>query len=249
MIRSLSQFKIVFALSLIVTACCANANDKSLIEAHSASYQAHISQGISLNGDATRELTQLEDGSWSYRFYVETTPAEITERSIFELIDGKIKPRQYDYLLSGFLIKDRRQSVVFDQSNGTLTEKYKKKQWELSAPDNILDRLNYQLQLQVDVGSGDKEFEYKVIHKGKVRHYRFEVIGEESIQTSLGTKRAQVVQKLREGGKKRETKLWFDQAPPYALLKMIQTEPDGEYYEINITGLTSDTPPASSTTK
>lgn len=237
MILRLLQFKIIFALSLAGIASCVSADDQPLIQAHSASYEAHISHGINLTGNATRELIQLNDGSWSYRFYVDTTPAEITERSIFDLSNGKLKPKQYDYLLSGFLIKDRHQSVIFDQENGTLKEKYKKKQWVLKAPDNILDRLNYQLQLQVDVGSGKKELEYEVIHKGNIRHYRFEVMGEESIDTRLGQKVALVVQKLRDGDKKRETKLWFDQSPPYPLLKMIQTEPDGEYYEINITSL------------
>lgn len=237
MILRLLQYKVIFAFSLATIASCASADDKPLIQAHSASYEAHISHGISLKGDATRELIQLDDGAWSYRFYVDTMPAEITERSIFELADGEIKPKQYDYLLSGFLIKDRHQSVVFDQTNGTLKEKYKKKQWEMEAPNNILDRLNYQLQLQVDVGSGNKELKYEVIHKGKVRQYRFEVMGEETIDTRLGKKQALLVQKLRDGDKKRDTRLWFDQSPPYPLLKMIQTEPDGEYYEINITGL------------
>lgn len=237
MIQHLLQYKITFALCLAAIASCASADNTPLIQSHAASYEAHISHGISLNGNATRELIHQEDGSWSYRFYVNTTPAEITERSIFELVDGKIIPKQYDYLLSGFLIKDRHQSVTFDQTTGMLKEKYKKKKWEMKSPDNILDRLNYQLQLQVDVGSGKKNLDYDVIHKGKVRHYRFEVMGEEAIDTQLGKKRALVVQKIREGDKKRETKLWFDRTSPFALLKMIQTEPDGEYYEINITAL------------
>ena len=239
MAQHLLKYRVFLALGVLFFASGTSADEKLLIQPHSASYEAHISHGISLNGEATRELSLQNDGAWSYRFHVDTTPAEITERSIFKLNDGRIKPIQYDYLLSGFLIKDRRQSVVFDQKNGTLNEKYKKKHWTMEAPENILDRLNYQLQLQVDVGSGKKELEYEVIHKGKVRHYRFEVLGEEPIDTKLGQKQALVVQKVRNEEKKRETKLWFDQSPPYPLLKMIQTEPDGEYYEINITTLTT----------
>lgn len=235
------QFRFRRVLSLILTLSMDSvfANSDTLLQPHSASYEAHISHGLSLSGKAHRELIKQQDGSWSYRFHVDTTPAEITERSIFELVDRQIQPKSYDYLLSGFLIKDRHQSVVFDQKNGTLNEHYKKKQWSLDSLPDTLDRLNYQLQLQLDVGVGKPDLVYRVIHKGKFREYRFQVLGREPIDTKLGTKEAIVVEKVRDGEKQRETKLWFDQSPPFPLLKMIQTEPDGEYYEINITGLSA----------
>jgi hypothetical protein len=236
------RFRRVLSLILILCVDSVLADDDTFLQPHSASYEAHISHGLSLDGEAQRELVQQEDGSWFYRFNVDTTPAEITEQSVFDLIDRKIRPKSYDYLLSGFLIKDRHQSVVFDQNTGTLNEKYKKKQWSLDTLPGTLDRLNYQLQLQLDVGAGKQDLVYQVIHKGKFREYRFQILGKESIDTKLGTKEAIVVEKVRDGGKQRETKLWFDQSAPFALLKMIQTEPDGEYYEINITELrASDT--------
>lgn len=234
-LNSLYQYALALVMSAALSVAYAQEND--FIQPHSASYEAHISHGINLNGNATRELIQRKDGTWFYKFFVDTVPASITESSEFDLNEGHIISKSYNYLLSGFLIKDRHQTVVFDPSTKTLKEKYKKKEWSLEAPADVLDRLNYQLQLQVDVGSGKKDMSYEVIHKGQLRNYQFKVLGKESIDTRLGKRETIVVEKVREGDKKRETKLWFDQTAPFALLRMIQTEPDGEFYEINITQL------------
>jgi len=201
---------------------------------HEATYSAKITKGLNLNGSASRKLTSLPDGSWEYTFDVETLFATIQERSRFTLNGDQPSSTEYHYALSGRLIRDREQHIVFDSDKRTLTEHYRDKNWALTYPVDTLDRLNYQLKLQMDVALGLQEMDYQVIHKGKLRQYKFKVKGKELIETSLGKREAIIVEKIRESGKARETTLWFDTGSPYPLLRMIQTEENGDKYEINI---------------
>lgn len=202
---------------------------------HSANYEANITKGLKLNGKATRSLSQRDDGTWLYNFNVDTLPATISENSVFKVGTKGIVPISYEYKLAGMLIKDRSQSVNFDQNNDKIIEHYKKNAWELDSNGLVLDRLNYQLMLQMDVAAGKTEMNYAVVHKGEIRAYEFATVGSEVIETKLGERTALLVEKVRDGESKRETKLWFDAKAPFLLLRMVQTESDGERYEINIT--------------
>ena len=213
------------------------------LNAYKASYHAEIKKGLKLSGEAVRQLSQNKDGSWHYSFNVKTLPANINESTHFTYKDT-VQPLNYEYKLSGMLIKDRKQKVVFNPKTQQLTERYKKQQWQLDFTPETQDRLSYQLQLQLDIASFIKSadsntskppvLDYSVIHKGKFRNYRFQIIEQATIDTPIGTKDTVVVEKLRADQSKRHTRLWFDTSPPYALLRMIQEEEDGERYEINI---------------
>ncbi|KZZ62980.1 hypothetical protein A3762_22710, partial [Oleiphilus sp. HI0125] len=196
-----------------------------------------IDHGLSLSGTATRELRKLENDAWLYTFYVDTLPATIHEQSTFSITDQMITPSLYSYALEGTFIKNRYQRVEFFDDT-KIKERYKKKEWTYTNAGPTLDRLSYQLQIQLDNAfSNADEFDYQVAHKGSIRKYRFKAIGEQTIETKIGTKTATIIEKVREGEAQRETKFWIDTESPYALLKFIQTESDGEKYEINITRL------------
>jgi len=210
-------------------------SDTNLIQEHKAFYEAKIDHGLSLNGSAVRELRQAKGSSWSYSFFVDTLPATIHEQSTFSLSDTQIHAQMYSYALEGTFIKNRYQTAKFSESNGTesIDETYKDKSWNYSGNSGVLDRLNYQLQLQIDVASGKQEMLYLVAHKGKLRRYQFKTTGQQVINTALGEKESFVVEKVRESNN-RETTLWFDTSAPYTLLRFIQTETNGDRYEINI---------------
>lgn len=238
--------KLIHITAIIFVALLSSAITHSaepLIQEHKAYYTAKIDHGLSLSGTATRELRKAKDGAWSYTFFVDTLPATIHEQSTFAMTNAQIEPLMYSYALEGALIKNRYQAVKFSseatQKKHTINETYKDKSWTYIGDYGVLDRLNYQLQLQVDVSlnntePNDNTLNYHVAHKGKLRSYAFKTKGQQTIQTTLGEKSALVVEKVRQDTA-RETTLWFDTEAPYALLRFIQTEGDGERYEINIT--------------
>lgn len=199
---------------------------------HKAGYNAKIDKGISLKGDAIRELKKLDETRWLYRFDVESFVADIDESVIFSWHNNQVVPAKYDYELSGMMIKDRLQRVSFDWPEKKAFGKERKSDWRIDIPDLALDRLGYQLQLLVDVQLEKKEMQYRIVHKGKVRPSTFQVMREESIDTVFGMVNSVVVEKVRDASSKRLTHLWFSKQHPFLLLRMKQVEEDGEEYEI-----------------
>lgn len=202
---------------------------------HKATYTAKIKKGLSMKGAAVRELKQLKNGQWLYRFDVESMAANIKESTTFSWQNDQITPLNYQYKLSPFLASKRKRKVSFNWQQKTARSSYKDKKWTLEAiPVNSQDRLSYQLQMLVDVKSGKQDMIYPIVHKGKITDSHFRVLREEPLQTALGTLNSILVEKVRADTKKRKTLLWFAKDHAFLLLKMNQTEKDGDEYEINI---------------
>ena len=201
---------------------------------HTATYTAKIKKGNSINGEAVRELRQLKNGQWLYRFDVDSMAATIKESLILEWDTIRVHPIKYDYELSGFFIKDRNRSINFDRKSNTASGSHKKQNWKITTPENVLDRLGYQLQLLIDISSGSKEVNYQIAHKGRIEPSLFRVLREEEVSTAIGHVNSVLIEKVRDKDNKRKTLLWFSKAQPLLLLKMSQIEKDGEHYEINV---------------
>jgi len=202
---------------------------------HTASYSAKIKKGISIKGQAIRELTRSKDGQWLYSFNVDSFIADINETTRLSWDDQHVIPHSYQYKLSAILARDKRKEVQFDWEKMSAINPIKKTGWSIAnIPKHTLDRLSYQLQLGMDLQSGKQEMFYQVAHKGKLRQNHFKVTGEEKINTSLGNVDSITVIKVREKSKKRKTHMWFSKKFPMLLLRMIQVEKNGEEYEINI---------------
>jgi hypothetical protein len=218
-------------LSLVLFGLAATATE---LVPHKAGYSAKIKKGVSLNGEAVRELTRLEDGRWQYRFDVDSFVADIRESVLFRWENDHITPDHYTYSLRGMMIKDRQQSAQFDWPGQRASGKDRGREWQTPIPPDVLDRLGYQLQLLIDVQSGQTEMTYPILHKGRIDIDTFRVIGHDTIDTVLGRTPAIVVEKVRAPTKKRKTHLWFARDHRFLLLKMTQLEEDGEEYEINL---------------
>jgi len=202
---------------------------------HTATYTAYIKKGLSMKGEAVRELKQLKSGQWQYRFDVESIAADIKESTTFSWQNDHITPFNYKYELSPFLASKRKRKVSFNWQQNTVRSSYKDKKWTLETiPINSQDRLSYQLQMLIDVKSGKKNMIYPIVHKGKIKDSHFRVLREEPLQTTLGILDSVLVEKVRAEGKKRKTHLWFAKDHAFLLLKMYQIEKDGDEYEINI---------------
>lgn len=206
---------------------------------HKATYTTQIEKGIKLKGTAVRQLKQLKDGRWQYKFDVDSFAAEIKESVIFNWTDNRVKPLDYRYELSGMFIKDRTQKVHFDWTKQQALGEHNGKKWQLALQNNALDRLGYQLQLLMDVQRPEQlkqkaPVEYQIIHKKKYRPSIFVVEGIEKLSTQHGELETVKVIKQRDKSKTRQTYLWFSKDYPELLVKMIQVEEDGERYEIEI---------------
>lgn len=58
--------------------------------------------------------------------------------------------------------------------------------WQLQTMAQIMDKLLYQLAIMRDLAGGERELEYRIVDKGKLKTYNFESLGEEVIDTPIG---------------------------------------------------------------
>lgn len=230
------RFQLWAALIAGMIALPASAGDVDYapLAPYEARYTASMSKGVSLNGEGVRELTDQGNNVWLYRTDVDSFIADINESLIFRWENGQVIPLRYRYHLSGFLIKDRKQSIDFDWQAGIATGSYRGDKFEVELRDNTLDPLGYQLQLHQDLKAGKRDVTYQVLDKGDYDDDRFAVIDEDSRSDNGRTMNTLKAEKVRDEDSKRQTLMWFDPARDYLLVRLLQVEPDGSEYELKL---------------
>lgn len=228
------QFWATLIVGMIALPATAGDVDYAPLAPYEARYTASMSKGVSLNGEGVRELTDQGNNVWLYRTDVDSFIADINESLIFRWEDGQVIPLRYRYHLSGFLIKDRKQSIDFDWQAGTATGSYRGEKFEVELRDKTLDPLGYQLQLHQDLKAGKRDVTYQVLDKGDYDDDRFAVIDEDSLSDNGRTMNTLKAEKVRDEDSKRQTLMWFDPARDYLLVRLLQVEPDGSEYELKL---------------
>ena len=100
--------------------------------------------------------------------------------------------------------------------------------------------MSLQLQLRLDLLAGKLENpqSYRIIDRGRIKHYRVEKHGEETLQ--LGKRQIHAV-KLRQHspGKAKETFIWVSPDLDYLIVKIVH-EDDDERYEMRLESASLD---------
>ncbi|MGO3693149.1 DUF3108 domain-containing protein [Marinobacter sp.] len=197
------------------------------------SYGASMDKGVSLNGSAKRILTSQGNNVWLYRTEVKSFIADLDESLVLKWENGQVVPLRYRYRLSGFLIKDRKQSIDFDWKANVATGQHKGKPFKVELEEGILDPLGFQVQLHQDILNGKREMEYQVLDRGSIDSERFAVVSDDAANAD-GSQSSQLkAEKVRENSE-RQTLMWFDPDNKYVLVRLLQVEPDGSKYELKL---------------
>ena len=77
----------------------------------------------------------------------------------------------------------------------------------MPVPIGALDKLSYRLALMRDLSRGARNFEYTIADGGQLKRYVLADIGEERIETALGTFDTILIRRERENSK-RQTTFW-----------------------------------------
>lgn len=190
-----------------------------------AVYKARY-HGISIT--ATRSLKTLADGSQKFTFHADSWLASLKETSLFRWReDNHIQPIRYQYSRKG-LGRSREAVLDFDVSNNRVVNNVERRPWKMHVPDGVLDKLNYQLQIQADLLSGKPLLQYKIADGGSLKEYAFEVMGEEVVKTSAGRFNAVKIRRLREDDD-RTTTFWMARDWDYLIVRLQQKEDDSTY--------------------
>lgn len=107
------------------------------------------------------------------------------ESSLWQLDNGHIKVLEYQSKRKGG-DEDDNEHLLFDWENSTVKNIGDGDRWVIPLPENALDRLVMQLAILFELRDGKKEFSYEVPRQGRIKNYRFALLGEEEIELTSG---------------------------------------------------------------
>lgn len=209
-------FKFALFLTLLTTLSLTTLSVANAEESLSALTPYKITYEVIHDGDdvgvASRDLVELSNGQWqlsmesdiSYYFLSDKRQ----ETSRFEVVDGLIRPLVYQRNSETSMRSDTTLLQNFDWNNNLEQGTYKDDKWTQPLRPGYLDQLTQitlireHLMNQIPVPAID------ISYRGTIRHHKFKVLGQETIQTGKGPVNTAKVQ-LDEDQRERQTNFWF----------------------------------------
>ena len=198
-----------------------------------AVYTSEWNELISVNAQATQELKTDSNGRYTFNFVVNHGLLKLNEVSEFTWPASQIVPIEYHHNQAAMGIPRNRQAF-FDWKKNTASNPDANTPWSITITPNTLDKLTYQLQLRADIKVGKQELSYVIVDNGKLKTYKFKIVGNEKIKTPFGMIDTIKVDRIRKPDDDRQTTFWLAKQWDYLLVKFKQTE-KGKLYEINLT--------------
>jgi hypothetical protein len=171
-----------------------------------AEYDASVN-GIGI-GTVTVTLKHEGDGRYVYRQESESsglvslfTAADSRETSHWQLRDGRIAPLEYRSKRKGG-DDDDNEHLLYDWEAHKVKNVGAGPHWEIDLPEGTLDRLVMQLAILFDLRDGAKQFDYRVPRQGKLKDYRFALVGEDDIELTSGVYRTLKVARTNDDNDK-----------------------------------------------
>lgn len=214
---------IIRALTILLLLSSQIACTATMLPPYEATYTTKL-RGIKIA--ATRKFENTGENSYKVSWKAKALWMRLNEWSEFEIVDGdKVRPLSYHYTRKG-LGTDRPIHIYFDWDNAVINASKGKKNYQLPLTPGTLDKLSYQVQMQMDLLSkpGSKQLVYQVANHDRLKTYEFVYQGEHTIETKIGTVNSLLYQ--REVGD-RATKIWLSPMQYYLPVRIEQIE-DGD---------------------
>ncbi len=218
-------------LLAIVLANCTHAAERSATELipFENQYTAKL-YGFGIN--VTSSLRAKGNNQYEFYFGASAMVGDVTELSEFSWNPQEqlAKPQHYFYTRTG-LGKNRHEDLQFDWNTNQVTSTVRKSSVALDSAKKIQDGLSYQIQLRQDLIAGKTNLAYAISNGKKLKQYRFEVVGEETLDTPLGKVTTVKVRRKEDNNDEREIYAWFAKDFHYLLVRL-QQEENGSAYTI-----------------
>ncbi|WP_189416229.1 DUF3108 domain-containing protein [Cellvibrio zantedeschiae] len=183
--------------------------------------------------DVTSKLNAQADGIFEFSFDANSTLGRVTETSQFKWNSAEdfATPLQYHYKRTG-VGKNKEQILNFDWAKNEVINTKNDARMALDASKKIQDSLSYQLQLRQDLMAKKKNLSYLITNAKKNKEYKFEIVGDEVLDTPLGKVNTVKIKRVQTSDE-RETYAWFAKDFQYLLVRL-QQEENGSAYTIYI---------------
>ena len=161
---------------------------------------------------------------------------EIVEKSILQFRDGRPETLDYPYRQEAAW-KTRERSVRVDIEKGRVTSRDKDKVHEFVYEPYAIDRQVVALAMAHDLAQGKRDkLTYRVVDRDRFGPQTYRVGAEETVDTPAGPQRALRVQRVRNRSG-RVTTTWLGVDNGFVPVRVLQSEPDGETFEMRLVKL------------
>ncbi len=231
---------IAFALALLWAGLCTLPGYAGSRDFPLADFMASYRVTAALYGaDLELSLVRSENGHVMTRKLVPSglfslfVPSEMKVGNM-RWLDARIVPLNYVAKIG----KDIREELFFDWEKSQVSVVYRGRQDEFPVSAGTLDEIAMQAQIMADMKGGESgPWDYRVVSRGKLKDHRYEVVGEEEIDTVLGPLRTLILERRRGG--KTDYRFWT--SPRYDYLpvrgeKIVNGEVKYEMYLEKLSG-------------
>lgn len=223
-------FTTAFFLCLLLPSPPGNAENPADLPVFEAEYSLYAKNTKAAR--VVRNLTRLDENSYEYRSETKTVglvslfrKLHITESSRLVAEGGLLKPVHYRYKRTGHR-KKRDVSIEFNWETGKIKNTINGDFWHLPIEPAVMDKLLYQLAIMYDLRNGKTPASYLVADGGGIKSYRFETLGEETVETPLGSFNAIKMVRHKPGSSRRSV-FWCAPELGFLQVKVEHTEKDG----------------------
>jgi len=178
-----------------------------------ASYDANAN-GLSIG---TVQASLTHEGENEYLYRQESVSSGIaalfgndnsTQDSRWRYRDDRIQVIDYRSRRRGG-DDDDNEHLIFDWETRRVKNTGAGEHWEISIPEDAVDRLVMQLAMLFDLRDGKTEISYKVPRQGRIKIYEFGLVGEETLELKSGSYRTLKMERMNDD----KDKSWVWSAP------------------------------------
>lgn len=133
---------------------------------------------------------------------------------------------------------NREQRLVVDAAARRAHSTYKDQTTDLPYSPGLIDKHGVTAAIMSELAAGHRgDFRFNVAERRAVEAQVYRTAANVKLRTALGTLRAVRVERVREAGDGRVTKIWFARERGWLPLRITQHESDGDTIEMRITAI------------
>lgn len=191
-----------------------------------AEYEARYSVnwlGI-YTGESVHRLSRVKNGQFHFEAKTEPNlrilPYHSVESTDFAWDGNEILPQNYYYNIHEGT-RHKKGNVAFNWQSYKVHNPSTPEKWETTIAQGTQDKLTQTLCLRQALLKGDTSLNFMVAEHDKLKSYRFIILGEERLNTKIGTLDTIKVEHISRKGHR--TTMWFAKKFDYLPVKMAQS--------------------------
>lgn len=210
-------------------------------QSYEAVYKTNI-KGFRLKTKRIFSVSEDNKGNQHYQLSMDTRHflLDIIEQSQFSFdASQQLLSHQYHYTKDG-VGRDKSVQISIKHENSTYASTERVNEGEYALPAQTLplyDKLNYQLQLRIDLQRLGKDFgqqSYHFVEKGNIRTYTFLLKGKETRSTPMGNFESWKLERVRSHGSQRQTFVWIAPQLKHMIIEILQQEDKDHEFKLEL---------------